>query len=665
MKLFRRNLFVIPILVVSLCTGLKAQIAYSPMVDSLSSLSTSESILLLTRQLSGDTTVTINNTVTAINSRHYLSPDNLLAAQFIYQKFQEYGYAPEYQYFNNDRGVNVIATRIGTTYPEHEFIICGHYDNMPSGPLAPGADDNASGTVAVLEAARVLASLNPEYTIRFAAWDEEEIGLIGSAYYASLAAMNNDYILGVLNLDMIAWDSDSDLVYSIATNEISTAFTNDFVTTTSLYQPALSHNFKSITASDHASFWDEGYPAILAIEDMNDFNAYYHTPNDNVSILNMPLYTALVRASIANLVTNALNLRIYFEHEAIISGNSTEPRETSVTITSDYVMAAGVNAPRLYYSTDGLNYDYLLPVSVSGFTYNYSIPGFPLGTTVRYYFAAQDADGNMVGTWPTGGRGINPPGTIHPSEVLIYDVDNIFTLDNCSLTTPVIIQDNASVYDGITLTQPGEVYDVDVNLDITHPRVNEMRIMLYAPDGSSVMLSDRNGGYGDNFTGTIFDDDAPISIKEGQAPFTGRFRPDSPLADLEGQPLQGEWQLRIIESGIINGGTLNNWCLHFVYKDTTVDASNIAYNQFQGLEQNYPNPAISTTNIMFTMPGQGKISLKLYDTRGKIIRTIAQGTYQAGKHLIIASVEDLKPGIYYYQLESDLFVQAKQLVVVR
>ena len=58
---------------------------------------------------------------------------------------------------------------------------------MPSGTTAPGADDNASGTAAVIEAARIFTQYDSKYTIIYALWDEEEQGLIGSAYYAHQA----------------------------------------------------------------------------------------------------------------------------------------------------------------------------------------------------------------------------------------------------------------------------------------------------------------------------------------------------------------------------------------------------------------------------------------------------------------------------------------------
>lgn len=70
-------------------------------------------------------------------------------------------------------------------------------------PHAPGADDNASGAAVVLEAARLLSSIQTPYTIIFALWDEEEIGLIGSANYARHAVQSGEQILGIVNMDML------------------------------------------------------------------------------------------------------------------------------------------------------------------------------------------------------------------------------------------------------------------------------------------------------------------------------------------------------------------------------------------------------------------------------------------------------------------------------
>ncbi len=646
--------------------GLKtqAQLAYSPFVDSLSQLADHNTILLLIRQLAGDTTVTIDGITSAIQSRHYLNPNNAKAADFIYQKFSEFGYTPEVQTFSGNRGENVIATKTGIKYPEKEFIICGHYDNMPSGSTAPGADDNGSGTVAVLEAARILAPFDFDYTIRFAAWDEEEIGLVGSYAYAEQAFLQGHQILGVLNLDMIAWDSDNDYTYTIATNDFSQAFTNDYITTTALYQPQFSHNYYYTTASDHASFWEFGYPAFLAIEDWYDFNEYYHTTGDDIPILNMDYFVGFVRAAIANIAAQAWDQRISLFHESLVSGSSTDAREAVLTVNSNNPVAEGENAPRLYYSTGGLEFNYVLPASATGNLYTFMIPGFPVGTEVFYYFALQDSMGRLTATLPEGGRGINPPGTQAPESMFSYQVDYFVSVDQCSGNTPLAINDFQNTYDEIEITSPGDILDLNVKVDISHTRTGELRLILKGEDDTAVMLSDRNGGEGDHYTNTIFDDQADVPVSEAQAPFTGRYMPEMPLSAFNGKPLAGNWQLRINDGGSGNSGTLNNWCLQFLYYDPSIGISNPELQQ-ANLEQNYPNPANTSTSIGFSLPAASEVKLVVYDIYGQMVAQLADGQMGAGRHLVVAGLRNLQPGRYFYRLETEKFTATRSMVIVR
>ncbi len=82
------------------------------------------------------------------------------------------------------------------------YILGAHYDSANNA----GADDNGSGTAAVMEAARVLAEYEFDCTLTFIAFDVEERGLKGSEAYAAAADARNENILGVVNLDMIAWN---------------------------------------------------------------------------------------------------------------------------------------------------------------------------------------------------------------------------------------------------------------------------------------------------------------------------------------------------------------------------------------------------------------------------------------------------------------------------
>lgn len=111
--------------------------------------------------------------------------------------------------------VNLEATRQGSSDPA-TFVIAGaHLDSSSYDPqLAPGADDNASGTVAVLEAARVLATCVPERSIRLLFFSNEEPGMVGSeAYVQSIkGSLPKERLIGFINVDMVAYGpQDEDL----------------------------------------------------------------------------------------------------------------------------------------------------------------------------------------------------------------------------------------------------------------------------------------------------------------------------------------------------------------------------------------------------------------------------------------------------------------------
>jgi hypothetical protein len=181
---------------------------------------------------------------------------------------------------------------------------------MPPGALAPGADDNASGTVTVLEAARVLADYDFQKSIRFVLFAGEEQGLLGSAHYAALAAANGDQILGVINLDMIGYDGNNDGRLEIHagtmlnSQEIGTFVCRNFINWGLSLTPEYITS-GSTSASDHASFWYNGYPAILLIEDFQDFTPHYHTVNDVLSTLRQTYFEKIAKLAIGSLAVLA------------------------------------------------------------------------------------------------------------------------------------------------------------------------------------------------------------------------------------------------------------------------------------------------------------------------------------------------------------------------
>ena len=254
--------------------------------------------------LSGEWPVTVGGEPYTIYTRNTNSGTPIQkATQFVGEHLAGLGMDVEYHQWGGSTYPNVIGEITGLTNPDDIYIICAHIDDMPSYGDAPGADDNASGVVAVMLAADILSQYQWGCTLRFAAWTGEEQGLNGSYAYAQRSYNQGENIVGVLNLDMIAWDNlggpDIDL-HADSSIPPTLQLAQLFADVVDAYDldliPEIVPN--GTGASDHASFWDFGYTAILGIEDMDDFNAYYHTSSDLLQYLNMPYFTDFVKASV-------------------------------------------------------------------------------------------------------------------------------------------------------------------------------------------------------------------------------------------------------------------------------------------------------------------------------------------------------------------------------
>ena len=213
------------------------------------------------------------------------------AAGYIFDKFIAYGCDSVFlQYHESGYAPNVIGIKRGEVYPESIYtVICGHFDatSYLAPAIAPGADDNASGTAAVIEAARVMSNYDFEYSIRYIAFSGEEQGLYGSEHYAQLARSQGDSILGVINGDMIAYSDiqpESVEVFAKTYNPPCEPFADFFIAAADTYTTLLTNKRITTTMvySDHAPFWDQGYLALCNIEDFWVENPYYHTPGDTI-----------------------------------------------------------------------------------------------------------------------------------------------------------------------------------------------------------------------------------------------------------------------------------------------------------------------------------------------------------------------------------------------
>jgi hypothetical protein len=201
-----------------------------------------------------------------------------------------------------DAWKNVVATLEGSKFPSQIYILCGHYDSISDDPMvrAPGADDNASGTSLVVSAARILKDYSFESTIRFICFSGEETGLYGSNHYARDARARREDIRAVLTFDMIAYGSPSAFLignpasssivdYCIAVRD---SFVSEF--------PLARTIDDELRFSDHSSFWDTGYRALLAIEIDHWDNRFFHTARDLAGRLNFSLAADVTRLAVAS-----------------------------------------------------------------------------------------------------------------------------------------------------------------------------------------------------------------------------------------------------------------------------------------------------------------------------------------------------------------------------
>jgi len=278
---------------------------YNELVDEIIQKTSLDSLVKTVRELSGEDSTIINGDKTRIVHR-VNKIGNELAGEYLKERLEGYGLDVIEQDFLKD-GKNIYAVKLGTVYPEKYYILSSHYDSVHDFC----ADDNASGSSVVIEAARILKDYNLDYSLVFAFWDKEEEGLLGSKYFAELAQTIKLDIKGSLVHDMLGYDGNEDMLFDIHTSDSSNSHElKDYVINMlDLYDSPLVPSVKNPGSdrSDHASFWFNGYSSILFGEAFfsGDGNPYYHTNQDRIDKFSLPYYLELSKLSIGNIASLA------------------------------------------------------------------------------------------------------------------------------------------------------------------------------------------------------------------------------------------------------------------------------------------------------------------------------------------------------------------------
>lgn len=239
----------------------------------------------------------------AFDSKHITQPGNRKAAEYLHQAYASFGYTPEYQWFDREqahggRTANVIATLKGTVHPDVIYVVSSHYDSVARGP---GADDDSSGTAALLETARMLSGRPQPATIVFASFTGEEAGLLGSRHFVRVAADAGWRIEGAVNNDMIGWANDHRLDNTIR-------YSNDGIrdiqhAVAQRFTDLITYDARYYRGTDAAAFYEAWGDIVGGIGSYPVLgNPHYHQAHDVLETINHRLVTEVAKTTAATLV---------------------------------------------------------------------------------------------------------------------------------------------------------------------------------------------------------------------------------------------------------------------------------------------------------------------------------------------------------------------------
>ena len=272
------------------------------------------------------------------------------AADFVESSFREIGLVLSRQEFPADGVLCSNIEAVSASYAGHDsphLVIGAHYDSAPG---TVGADDNASAVAVLIEVARLLKDHPSLSRMRFVAYANEEpphfaSSTMGSRVHAMACREKGDKIAGMICLESLGvftanpgsqslgilgfLDIPEELkrlcnlsgidptignFLAIVGNEASRDFLNSFdlAFKRDARLPALSTDFMGdfLRLSDHLSYWDEGFPAIMLTDTAMCRNTHYHKPSDTPEKLNYPVMALLAERVAAAAGKLARNLAL-------------------------------------------------------------------------------------------------------------------------------------------------------------------------------------------------------------------------------------------------------------------------------------------------------------------------------------------------------------------
>ncbi len=633
-------------------------------------------------------------TLQDFGTRHSQQNGGLLASYWLRDQFSAYGYQDVALHSYNTWNDNVVCIKPGLVTPEKYVVIGGHYDSITSDPaIAPGADDNATGTVGVLAAARAMADYGFEHSVVFIAFSGEEQGLYGSSAWASEAAADGKDIVGAVVMDMLGYVAPGDVAdIDIISNSASQPLRDLVSTAVSLYVPdhlAVDGSLPYGASSDHASFWNAGYRAVLFFEDSGQYSPYIHTANDIIgpSVNDFAFMDRNVRTAVATTAALARPFRIAIVHEPLVHTTQTGPFAITCQILA--VEPLDPASLQLNYRLAGGDFTtVLLAEDGDPDTYAAVIPAQAPGTLIEYYLTAAD-DLGRVATSPDGA-----PTALHAFrpglDVVLQD-----DFEQDLGWTPGIPGDTAT--SGIwvreapvaTTYQPGEDHTpppgticfVTGNGVPGGPAgaedVDNGRTTLLSPLFDLAGATWAEISYWSYYVlATALDDVFRVDLSnDGGATWTnletltastGGWR--RAVFALDGdRDLTDQMRLRFIAEDI-NQPSLVEALVDdiLVVCARTASAALPPDTPLIPRLHAFPNPFNPQITLDFTLPRPGFAELRVFDARGRLVSRPLAAAHPAGPGSLVWQAADLASGIYLVQLLQDgALLETTKLSLVR
>jgi len=619
-------------------------------------------------------------------------------------------------------GDNVIAVLPGIGHPEKLVIIGGHYDSTAQGGLvAPGADDNGTGTACVLECARILSQYQFDYTIVFINFCAEEQGLVGSEDYAAAAQARGDDIVAMVNVDMIGWLYTGDpLDLDIVDNESSAWIRDLLMAIAPMYVPelpAVDGSLPGGSNSDHASFWRHGYDAIMFWEDTNHWSPYIHTANDLVGLsFNSPeLAQGSIRMAVSLVATLAEPFHVIIQHTPDVAAENPQGMyRVDATVLSN----GPLNADSLFVRYTVHLDDAVGSVAASaaqeteqaaplvwlghGDEYEALIPPQPAGTVVDYYIVAEDA---------AGFRAVDPKDAPAQTHRFIVGMPTLIADDDFETDTgwtAGVPGDDAvsgmwvreaphETYVGVLVVQPGYDHTADPDsicfVTGNAPAENTTPDYRDVDYGKTTLLS------------PVYDlssyTNAWVRYHRWYSMDTGGLPPDDVwLVDVTNDggatwhnietlassdrtwrliernvedfvPLTATVQFRFVASDYGNSSVVEALVDDFSITSYTGTTATRTTPPRAVLAQNYPNPFTPHTMIQLAVPPPGeRATLRVYDVAGRLVATLLDDELVSGDRLVPWDGRNragraVSSGVYFYRLSTPTTTLTRKLVVVR